>query len=82
MVKKLISMKFDETQLRRLDNYARSKGLTRTGLFEELAEALLEGRLSVLPRQVGDDVFLPVEPMPGSSPYFPVLVYLPEANDG
>lgn len=80
MSKKLISMKFAEPILRGIDEYARLKGMTRTGIFEVMAVALLEGRLAIAPRTVDEVPVLPTHVKPGSSPYYPAMIHNPEVG--
>ncbi len=82
MSRKPISLRFDEALLSRLDEYARLHGTTRTGLLEDMAVALVEGRLSALPRALGEAAALPQRPKPGSSPVYPVGLCFKDGGDG
>lgn len=81
MGKKLISLRFDEALLERLDQYALMAGSTRTGILEEMALALAEGRLVAFPPSFHSHPLLPVKPRPGCSPLFPALIFNPEDQD-
>ena len=76
MTRRLITIRLDPALVNQVDAYARDHHTTRTGLLEEMCHALLEGRLAVVPRGPGDYGVLPSDPMPGSSPMYPVLVCL------
>jgi hypothetical protein len=81
MSRKPISLRFEESLLRQLDEYAESHGTTRTTLLEEMGSALVEGRLAVLPRVVGERTILPQQPSAGSSPVFPALVCMEDTDE-
>jgi len=70
-------LRLDETLLQRLDQYALDAGSTRTGLLEEMSEALVEGRMAVLPRELGGVPILPLIPRLGCSPLHPARVNWP-----
>ncbi len=81
MSRKPISLRFEEVLLDELDDFARLHGTTRTGLFEEMAAALVEGRLSALPRTLGELSALPQRPKPGCSPAYPAGICFKDGGD-
>jgi len=71
--RRLISMRFDPDLLEALDRYAVEQGSTRTTILEELARALLEDRLGVIPESNTRPLF-PAKPLPGKSLLYPALI--------
>ena len=71
-------MRFEEDILEALDSYAIQFGASRTAVIEAMAESLVEGRMGVVPRKPSEYPLLPDAPMPGSSPLYPALIWVPD----